>query len=64
MRRPDEPSSLRLLPCFQKPLKQTWPDVFEQGQWYRLLTHMFIHSGAEHILNNMSVTSRHIFPNK
>ncbi len=30
-----------------------WPDVFEQGQWYRLLTHMFIHSGAEHILNNM-----------
>lgn len=30
-----------------------WPDVFEGGQWYRLITHMFVHSGAEHLLNNM-----------
>lgn len=30
-----------------------WPGVFENGEWYRLITHMFIHSGPEHILNNM-----------
>lgn len=30
-----------------------WPDVFEGGEWYRLITHMFVHSGAEHLLNNM-----------
>jgi rhomboid protease GluP len=30
-----------------------WPDVFENGQWYRLFTHMFIHSGYEHVLYNM-----------
>ena len=30
-----------------------WPDVLENGQWYRLVTHMFIHAGGEHLLNNM-----------
>lgn len=30
-----------------------WPGVFENGEWYRLITHMFIHSGPEHLLNNM-----------
>lgn len=27
--------------------------VLEDGEWYRVLTHMFIHSGADHLLNNM-----------
>jgi rhomboid protease GluP len=30
-----------------------WPSVFENGEWYRLITHMFVHSGPEHLLNNM-----------
>lgn len=30
-----------------------WPAVLEGGQWYRLVTHMFVHSGGEHLLNNM-----------
>ena len=30
-----------------------WPSVLEQGQWYRLVTHMFLHAGGEHLLNNM-----------
>ena len=30
-----------------------WPDVLNGGQWYRLVTHMFVHSGGEHLLNNM-----------
>lgn len=30
-----------------------WPAVLEDGQWYRLITHMFVHSGANHIINNM-----------
>lgn len=30
-----------------------WPDVVNGGQWYRLVTHMFVHSGGEHLLNNM-----------
>lgn len=30
-----------------------WPDVFEGGQWYRLVTHMFVHAGGEHLLSNM-----------
>lgn len=30
-----------------------WPDVVDGGQWYRLVTHMFVHSGGEHLLNNM-----------
>ena len=28
-----------------------WPSVYEGEQWYRLITHMFIHSGPEHLLN-------------
>lgn len=30
-----------------------WPDVLEGNQWYRLITHMFVHAGGEHLLNNM-----------
>lgn len=30
-----------------------WPSVLEQGQWYRLVTHMFLQAGGEHLLNNM-----------
>ena len=29
------------------------PDIFENGQWYRILTSMFMHFGAEHLINNM-----------
>jgi rhomboid protease GluP len=29
------------------------PSVLEDGEWYRIFTHMFLHSGEEHILNNM-----------
>ena len=29
------------------------PDIFENGQWYRILTRMFMHFGAEHLINNM-----------
>ena len=29
------------------------PDVFEEGQWYRIITSMFLHFGYEHLLNNM-----------
>ena len=29
------------------------PDVLEQHQWYRIFTHMFLHSGFEHLANNM-----------
>lgn len=32
-----------------------WHEVLEQGQWYRLLTSMFLHSNIEHIFNNMLV---------
>ena len=30
-----------------------WPSIVEDRQWYRLITHMFVHSGGEHLLNNM-----------
>lgn len=30
-----------------------WPDVYNGGQWYRLITHMFLHSGSDHLFNNM-----------
>lgn len=29
--------------------------VFEQGQYYRLLSHFFMHFGMEHLVNNMFV---------
>lgn len=32
-----------------------WPLVKEEGQYYRLFTYMFLHSGVDHILNNMLV---------
>ena len=31
------------------------PDIFENGQWYRILTSMFMHFGAEHLINNMAM---------
>jgi len=32
-----------------------WYEVVSQGQWYRLLTSVFLHSNIEHIFNNMLV---------
>ena len=29
------------------------PSVINNGEWYRVFTHMFIHSGFQHIFNNM-----------
>lgn len=29
------------------------PSVIEYGEWYRIFAHMFIHSGWDHIFNNM-----------
>lgn len=29
------------------------PSVLEDREWYRVFTHMFIHSGVDHIFNNM-----------
>ena len=29
------------------------PDVFLNGQWYRLITSMFLHFGEDHLINNM-----------
>lgn len=29
------------------------PSVLEDGEWYRVFTHMFVHSGLDHIFNNM-----------
>lgn len=31
------------------------PDIFENGQWYRIFTSMFLHFGIEHMLNNMAI---------
>lgn len=31
------------------------PLIIEQGQWYRMLTSMFLHFGAPHLINNMLV---------
>lgn len=30
-----------------------WPSVIDNSEWYRLITHMFVHAGPEHLLNNM-----------
>ena len=30
------------------------PRVFE-GEWYRLITHLFLHSGMDHLVNNMLI---------
>ena len=32
-----------------------WQEVLVDGQWYRLLTSMFLHIGIDHIFNNMLV---------
>lgn len=32
-----------------------WYPVLKEGEWYRLLTSMFLHSGGQHLLNNMLV---------
>ncbi len=29
------------------------PSVLEKGEWYRVISHMFVHSGMEHLINNM-----------
>ncbi len=31
----------------------SWYAVLEEGQWYRLITSMFLHGGIDHIFNNM-----------
>lgn len=33
----------------------SWDKVFNDGQYYRILTSMFLHSGIDHIFNNMLV---------
>lgn len=32
-----------------------WYQVFGEGEWYRILTSMFLHDGIQHIFNNMLV---------
>lgn len=32
-----------------------WYQVLEQGQWYRVVSCMFLHGGGEHLFNNMLV---------
>ncbi len=32
-----------------------WPAIFQGHEYYRLLTYMFLHSGFEHLANNMLV---------
>lgn len=32
-----------------------WREVFQDGQWYRVVTSMFLHGGLDHIFNNMLV---------
>lgn len=29
------------------------PSVYYQGEWWRIFTHMFVHSGGDHLFNNM-----------
>lgn len=29
------------------------PSVYYEGEWWRIFTHMFIHSGVDHLFNNM-----------
>lgn len=33
----------------------SWMEVFNMHEYYRVLTHMFLHSGIDHIFNNMIV---------
>lgn len=32
-----------------------WRQVFGEGQWYRMITSMFLHAGGDHLFNNMLV---------
>lgn len=32
-----------------------WQQVLEEGQWYRMISCMFLHAGGEHLFNNMLV---------
>lgn len=29
------------------------PSVYYEGEWWRIFTHMFVHSGGDHLFNNM-----------
>lgn len=31
------------------------PSVFWNGEWYRLITYLFLHGGIEHLINNMLI---------
>lgn len=33
----------------------SWRDILDKGEYYRLITYMFLHSGPSHIINNMIV---------
>lgn len=33
----------------------SWRDILENGEYYRLITYMFLHSGLSHLTNNMIV---------
>lgn len=33
----------------------SWRDILEKGEYYRLATYMFLHSGTDHLTNNMIV---------
>ncbi|SHO53852.1 rhomboid family intramembrane serine protease [Anaerocolumna xylanovorans] len=33
----------------------SWRDILENGEYYRLATYMFLHSGTDHLTNNMIV---------
>ena len=32
---------------------QYWPNIGENGEWYRIFTSMFLHIGIEHLVGNM-----------
>lgn len=33
----------------------SWRDILDNGEYYRLITYMFLHAGPEHLINNMIV---------
>lgn len=36
-------------------LALSWRDILDNGEYYRLVTYMFLHSGLDHLTNNMIV---------